>query len=116
TSSAPDTVSAVGDPSADTVSPVTQDMDAPLADTSVMDGEAVVPSDDRASPVPGQVVPAIPLDAPVPDSSELTTPAPSSSLDGTETGESAAGSPLGDTGAQSQHSGQYYDSMSLVPD
>jgi tetratricopeptide (TPR) repeat protein len=65
-------------------------------------------------------VPAISPEVPVPDSAVLETPepipAPASSLDTPETGESAEGSPLGDTGVNSQHSGQYYDSMALVPD
>lgn len=114
TSAAPGTVSAVDDPSSQPVVPLPQEE----AGVSPIDGvgQPVTPPD-SVSPVPNQVIQTLPTDAPVtaPNDTTLVTPEPAAPL-GNEVGESSAGSPLGNTGAQSQHSGQYYDSMALVPD
>ncbi len=115
TAAAPGTVSVVDDPSVQPAVPVPQGADTPIGDASNT-GAPIVTTTDPVAPVPSQVMPSVPSDIPVPDSAALETPAPAPALGASEVGESAAGSPLGDTGARAQHSGQYYDSMALVPD
>ncbi len=115
TASSPDTISVIEDtvPATDGVPP----QPTAVSPVETSDPSTVSATGDNITPLPNETVPVLPdaatAAAPVPQDG-LTPPAPTPS--GPETGVATGGNVLGDTGVESQHSGQYYDADALVPD
>lgn len=111
TSSSPDTINVIDDM---TLSPVSENHGV---DVPVMGDATQTPVDTTIqdiSPVPVEQAPAV-SDAAAPSPDSLP-PVEQPLIPGADSGVATGGDVLGDTGAKTQHSGQYYDAQSFVPD